>query len=254
MATLNEDYYLSWASVMMPFETCLFDILVSFWVCFTKKVMDGGSHVRWNQWALIIFLWLNRVRVSVCLCCGWVKPVNWAWYFCPWCRSEWECESFFFSLQAASVCLTPRGHQSDESERARGPHGERANAVCGGCVERGPSVFCSPPGARPSEMIWTPPCPTCNVESVYPSKSDSLACNLGCVCTSEMMAHDHRAAEGRSKGSFSLINITQTLLCSHLQLCPKHTHTFTARAPALASHSSDGARVEREHGNQGDGW
>jgi len=84
--------------------------------------------------------------------------------------------------------------------------------------------------------------------NLYPSKSDSLACNLACVCTSETMGHDHRAAEGRSKASFSLINITQTLLCSRLQLCPKHTHTHTHTRSyrALASHSSYGARGERE--------
>ncbi len=52
--------------------------------------------------------------------------------------------------------------------RASEPEGRmgRANAMCGGCVERGPNVFCSPPGARPSEIIWTLPCPTYNVESV----------------------------------------------------------------------------------------
>ncbi len=130
MATLNEYYYLSWASVMMLFETCLFDIMVSFWVCVHKDSHGRRKSCEVKSMSTHNFP-LTEPWVSVCLCCGWVKPVNWAWYFCPWCRSEWECESFFFSLQAASVCLTPRGHQSDESEWARGPHGESKRNVWG---------------------------------------------------------------------------------------------------------------------------
>jgi len=107
----------------------------------TTRAMDGRSHVRWNQWALIIFLWLNRARVCVCVVGGlnqWTERdifvhsvgVN-------------ESVKAFFSLcrprLSVSLLVAINPMRASEPEGRMGRESKRS--VCGGCVERRPSVF-----------------------------------------------------------------------------------------------------------------
>lgn len=235
-------------------------LIIHFHFCFlsTRKGMDGRSHVRWNQWALIIYLWLNRARVCVCVV-GGLNQCTERDIFVHSVGVNKSVKAFFF-LSAGRVCLSHSSWPSIRWERAsqRAAWGESKRSVWG---LRGEEV---------ERVLFSSRCTA--IRNDFNAVMPHMRHEGGRICISAQIwfismqfrvrVHVWNDGPRLQSGSGTLQRLLQSYqhhpdpsVLTSTALSKTHTHTHTR---ALASHSSDGERVEREResarGNQGDGW
>lgn len=202
------------------------------------------SHAGWNRHAYSSN-WIALVRVFV------ASGLN------QWTESDFfsrgvgvnEGVKAFFSAGRVWLSHSPRPSLRWEPEwRARTAHARsvfRKRELCSACLAVQVQVHGHRKRFKRNNAM------NLNRRASNPEVRRFVSASFATLCTVKkwwLTITEWLMLGGRCTGSFSLINIIQALLCTG----PTRTHTV------LASHSSDGAHVEREseseRGNQGDGW